>query len=621
MLVVAAVLAGGLAIGPTEVAVAAEAPCPDLFPSSYVADLQRRHPGVRVTAAVHDTASGCWAQINPGLSITTASVVKAQVLGAVLLRAQDQGRALTSWERSKVSGMISYSLNPETGALYDHLGGAGGVAASDRRLGASQTQHTRVFGLTRSTAADRTRVAERLLHGGGGLARAGRSVAWEAMTHVHPLQQWGITAGVPSGWTVALKNGFYPASGLGWRVGSTGFVRRDDADQGYALTVMTEGAGSQAAGIAIVEEVSRRVAAGLTVGPARSRPVDRARCTRASSGDSWTGLAARLGLPTSAWSTIRTLAGGNATPLSGQQVCSPVIPAEPRAAGSSVHGTYRPVAADLDCNGADDLVWFGHGNRPDAIWSGGSSRRFASRLLTIAGPFHPVAGDFDGDGCGDVLWYAPGTAADRIWYGGRGGVDSRAVTVDGEGFAPVAGDLDGDGHDDVLWYGAGGIPDRIWYGTGTRARFASVAVTATGAYQPVIGDLDGDGTDDVVWYRPGVGDDPIWWGSPGRRGSYRSGRAVLAGGYRPFAVDADADPARESVWYAPGLGADRLWDGAPPNHRSSALRLDGDHLPVVGDFDGDGHDDVTWYGTAGLPERIWWGQAAGGFASRSLVAG
>ena len=35
-------------------------------------------------------------------------------------------------------------------------------------------------------------------------------------------------AGRPrSGWRVALKNGFYPATGAGWRLGSTGFVRRD----------------------------------------------------------------------------------------------------------------------------------------------------------------------------------------------------------------------------------------------------------------------------------------------------------------------------------------------------------------------------------------------------------
>ena len=35
------------------------------------------------------------------------------------------------------------------------------------------------------------------------------------MTNVHPLQRWGITAGVPNGWTVAQKNGFYPSTGHG----------------------------------------------------------------------------------------------------------------------------------------------------------------------------------------------------------------------------------------------------------------------------------------------------------------------------------------------------------------------------------------------------------------------
>src|SRR3546814_224653 len=253
------------------------------------------------------------------MQITTSSVIKAQVLGAVLLRAQDEGRELTAWERSRISPMIQYSCNPETSSLYGHLGYAEGLARSDPRFGVTSTTHTNRFGLTRSTAIDRTNVALRLLHGGGDLARAGRAEAWGYMSHVHPLQQWGITAGVPHGWSVALKNGFYPSSGIGWRVGSSGFVRRDDADHGYAVTIMTEGARDQETGVRLVEEVSRRIAGALAVGPARSRPIDRARCVLTSGGDSWPAVTRRLGLPADRWPEVRTVAGGNDSPLSGQR--------------------------------------------------------------------------------------------------------------------------------------------------------------------------------------------------------------------------------------------------------------------------------------------------------------
>jgi hypothetical protein len=187
------------------------------------------------------------------------------------------------------------------------------MEATDPRFGATATTHVRPFGLTRTTAVDRTRVALRLPYGGGPLRQAGREEAWGYMSSVHPLQRWGITAGVPEGWSVALKNGFYPSSGIGWRVGSSGFVRRDVAGQGYAITVMTEGASTQATGIRLVEEVARRAAAVLTVGPAAPRAIDRARCVRTSAGEPWSSVAARLGLPGSRAGEIRTVTGGDST--------------------------------------------------------------------------------------------------------------------------------------------------------------------------------------------------------------------------------------------------------------------------------------------------------------------
>ena len=59
-----------------------------------------------------------------------------------------------------------------------------------------------------------------------GCEQAGREEAWAYMTDVHPLQEWGISAGVPAGWTVAQKNGFYPSTGTAGESGRAGSCAR-----------------------------------------------------------------------------------------------------------------------------------------------------------------------------------------------------------------------------------------------------------------------------------------------------------------------------------------------------------------------------------------------------------
>lgn len=601
-LVIAAVLAGFVVIDAPEARAAA--PCTPVLSTSFRDDLARRYPGVQFTAAVYDTATGCWSHLNPGLRLTTASVIKAQIMGVVLLRAQREGRSLTAWERSQIGPMIHTSFNPETSNLIRYLGGWPAMEASDVAFGATSTTYAS-GGHTASTAVDRTRAALRLLHGGGELGIAGRDEAWEYMSTVHPLQRWGISAGVPEGWSVAQKNGFYPLDNQYWRVGSSGFVRRDDADQGYGITVMTYGGLDQATNIRLVEEISRRAAGSLTVGPAAPRPVDRARCIRVTTADTWTGAAARLGLPASRAAEVRDAAGGDPSPLNGQRACSPSIPSEPQSSRSTVTARYRPAATDLACDGRDDLLWYAPGDGADSLWRGRTNRRFTAQPLQVRGAYIPVTGDFDGDDCGDVLWYGPGTRTDILWSG-RTSTATGVVRLDGAGYLPRSGDFDGDGHDDILWYTPGAGKDYVWFG-GSRGRFQGVEVGVGGTYEPVVGDFDGDGADDVFWYGVGSAPDAFWRGVPGHRRFLPQAGAAVSGRYRPVTSDLDGDGADELLWYAPGTAPELRWDGLPASRYQVALRVDGDYLPMSGDFDGDGKGDIAWYGPGGKAESMWWG--------------
>ncbi|HKG50839.1 MAG TPA: hypothetical protein VKB14_10390 [Actinomycetales bacterium] len=304
----------------------ARSACAPVFPAAFVASLARDFPQQRVTASVYDTRTGCWYALHGGLRITTASVIKASVMGAVLLRGHDKGRGLTQWERARISPMITYSYNnPYVSDLLGRVGGVRGMNGFDRRMGATRTTNSLVYGATWTTAKDRTRIALGLLHSGGPLRARGRAEAWRYMSGVTPTQRWGITAGVPAGWQVALKNGFYPMRGYGWRVGSTGFVRRTGTDSGYAVTIMTDHNGSQVAGMRLVERVSRRVASTVAGGRPAPRVVDRSRCVSTRAGQSWRQVAGEVGLPASRWADVRRVSGGNPRPLSGQRACSPVL--------------------------------------------------------------------------------------------------------------------------------------------------------------------------------------------------------------------------------------------------------------------------------------------------------
>ncbi len=295
--------------------------CADLFGPTFARRLRDRFPGQRFSAHVVDTRTGCEYGLRPDLRITTASVVKVEILGGLLLEAQRAGRSLTDRERRNAEAMMQLSLNPETGAIWSQLGGVAGMTALDRRLGATATTQAQAFGATWSTARDRTTVTLAVLDGRGPLKWSSVEVAHEIMAGVHPAQQWGISAGVAAGFRAVSKNGFYPMTGYGWRVGSTGFVADPDGG-GYAITIMSDHNATQAAGIALVEAIARHVARSLTAGPAAERPFEQVRCLTHRGGGSWASLTRRLGLPASRADDVRRIAGGDG-PLTGQLVCHP----------------------------------------------------------------------------------------------------------------------------------------------------------------------------------------------------------------------------------------------------------------------------------------------------------
>ncbi|MHC5256998.1 serine hydrolase [Streptomyces sp. UC4497] len=188
----------------------------------------------------------------------TASIVKVDVLAMLLLRAQDEGRALTAQERTYATAMIVSSDNDATTALWNELGRADGLDAANERLGLTGTSggDGSLWGLTQTTADDQLALLKQVFGVGDDLAlsKESRSYVQGLMGDVESDQAWGVSAAGDGG--AALKNGWLQRSTTGlWDINSIGQVTVDG--RRYLVAVVSNGSATKAAGIDLVEDVAK----------------------------------------------------------------------------------------------------------------------------------------------------------------------------------------------------------------------------------------------------------------------------------------------------------------------------------------------------------------------------
>jgi beta-lactamase class A len=237
------------------------------FAAGLATELAQRYPGRRFSAAVYEP-TGCVYTLHPDLRMTTASVVKLEVMAAVLLRAQREGRGLTSWERERIEPMITESANRPTTELLQSLGGPAAMERVDADFALRHTVHESPYwGLTTTSATDQVHLLRQVVAGElGPLTSAYRAEARRYLTSVVPSQRWGLSARVPAGWTVAQKNGFAGSQCCRWRLNSVGWVERPDRT-GWAVAVLSDGWAGEREGIAAVDELTGRLNAAMTDSP------------------------------------------------------------------------------------------------------------------------------------------------------------------------------------------------------------------------------------------------------------------------------------------------------------------------------------------------------------------
>ncbi|MFB9358587.1 transglycosylase domain-containing protein [Actinoplanes nipponensis] len=208
------------------------------------------------SVAVVDRRTGHRYSYHGGRRQESASVIKVDLLAALLLRAQDSGRELTKAERRRVTKMIRASDNDAASQVYAAVGGADGLREAVERLGLSSTEPAASWGLTRTTANDRVKLLAALADPDSALDQDSREFALGLMASVNADQKWGVSAAALPGDRVALKNGWVSRSAENgkWIINSAGRITGTGTDT--TVAVLSHGHGDKQDGIDAVEHIS-----------------------------------------------------------------------------------------------------------------------------------------------------------------------------------------------------------------------------------------------------------------------------------------------------------------------------------------------------------------------------
>ncbi|WP_258037358.1 MULTISPECIES: class A beta-lactamase-related serine hydrolase [unclassified Streptomyces] len=185
----------------------------------------------------------------------TASIVKVDLLAALLLRAQDENRELTGAERDHAHAMITTSANDPATALWRRLGRGEALDEANRRLGltATTSDPDGHWGLTQTTSADQVTLLRAVYGEDSPLTPDSRARVDELLRQVVPDQRWGVSAAADGPFT--LKNGWLPRTRTGlWDINSIGRISAAGGD--HLIAVVSDGHATFQSGVELVEAVS-----------------------------------------------------------------------------------------------------------------------------------------------------------------------------------------------------------------------------------------------------------------------------------------------------------------------------------------------------------------------------
>ncbi|WP_332643294.1 serine hydrolase [Aeromicrobium sp.] len=192
-----------------------------------------------------------------GGSFDTASIVKVDILAALLFQAQHEGRGLTASEQSQAAAMIERSDNTAATTLFNAVGGKSGLEEFNDMIGLEDTVvgSNGNWGLTQTTSADQIRLLKVVFGSDSVLTSESQAYMKSLMSNVIDSQDFGVSAADDDG-DAALKVGYLQRSATGlWDVTSIGEI--EAGGETFLVAVLSEDNSSYEAGVALVDEVAQ----------------------------------------------------------------------------------------------------------------------------------------------------------------------------------------------------------------------------------------------------------------------------------------------------------------------------------------------------------------------------
>jgi sRNA-binding regulator protein Hfq/5-hydroxyisourate hydrolase-like protein (transthyretin family) len=263
--------------------------------------------------------------------------------------------------------------------------------------------------------------------------------------------------------------------------------------------------------------------------------------------------------------------------------------------------------ADLNGNGADDLVWQNTDGRV-AVWlMSGTAPTNAIEILGPATGWSPVHfADFNGDGKTDIVWQ--NTDGRVAIYLMNGTVPTATVQImnAGTGWSVAGtGDLNADGKADLVWQHVDGrVAVYLMNGTTTLSS-VEILPAGTGFSVTRVADFDGDANRDILFTHTD-GRVAIWL----MNGSNVKATGQILNAGTGWSVvhtpDLNGDGRADIVWQNTD-GSTAVWLMNGTTFLSGVGLLGpgtGWSVTRTADFDGDGKSDLFWLNTDGRA-AIW----------------
>jgi beta-lactamase class A len=212
-----------------------------------------------VAVAVLDTTTGK-SYYSSTRVFDTASIVKVDILAALLLRSQELGDPFTPKELNLSERAITKSDNAAATELWQDLGGTMPLDMRNQQLELNETHagNGQYWGLTKTTAWDQVKLLHQLTNDGP-LTQDSRDYELGLMGHVVAGQDWGVSAAG----SAQLKNGWLERSQTKrWDVNSIGVVNH----KGHKLlmAVLSNDNATLQSGIDLVEKSAVNAADRIT---------------------------------------------------------------------------------------------------------------------------------------------------------------------------------------------------------------------------------------------------------------------------------------------------------------------------------------------------------------------